>query len=363
MPKICLLGDSASPHTKRWCKYLNERGWDMSLVSFSGEKIEKVNCFNFPIDVKQDGGNWQCLKYVPKIREVVKKIDPDIINAHYLTSYGLVGILMEPRLFVASPWGSDILVTPHKNKLFYFLTKIILKRAKLVTSDSNFMTDEIINFGIAGEKIITQPMGVDLDIIKNSVYMKDNLFANDEIKILSLRTLTKNSNIDSIIKALKILTDNDRGKKYILNIANGGIEDRSLKCLVKTLNLESHVNFMGFLNRDRLISEMTKNEIYVSIPTSDSTSVSLLEAMGIGLYPIVSDIPTNREWINDGVNGSLMPVPLHPEQISNSILSTISRLDYVKKALNFNFDVINKKAIWENNMRIIAKKYEELIKQ
>ena len=46
-----------------------------------------------------------------------------------------------------------------------------------------------------------------------------------------------------------------------------------------------------------------KAEYYISIPNSDATSVSLLEAMQYGAIPIVSNIPANREWILDGVNG------------------------------------------------------------
>ena len=49
-----------------------------------------------------------------------------------------------------------------------------------------------------------------------------------------------------------------------------------------------------------------KEELYISIPTSDSTSVTLLEAMAAGSLPIVSDLPANREWIEDGKNGFLL---------------------------------------------------------
>ena len=49
-------------------------------------------------------------------------------------------------------------------------------------------------------------------------------------------------------------------------------------------------------------------DIYVSTSLHDGTSVSLLEAMGSGAFPIVTDIPSNREWIHHGQNGFLVPV-------------------------------------------------------
>jgi glycosyltransferase involved in cell wall biosynthesis len=46
--------------------------------------------------------------------------------------------------------------------------------------------------------------------------------------------------------------------------------------------------------------------LFVSVPESDGTSVSLLEAMAAGCLPILSDLPANREWVEDGRNGLLV---------------------------------------------------------
>ena len=48
-------------------------------------------------------------------------------------------------------------------------------------------------------------------------------------------------------------------------------------------------------------------DIYVSTSPHDGTSVSLLEAMACGAFPIVTDIPANREWITQGETGFLIP--------------------------------------------------------
>ena len=41
----------------------------------------------------------------------------------------------------------------------------------------------------------------------------------------------------------------------------------------------------------------------------DGTSISLLEAFSCGLFPVVSDIPANSEWIgNGGCGGTLFPL-------------------------------------------------------
>ena len=42
---------------------------------------------------------------------------------------------------------------------------------------------------------------------------------------------------------------------------------------------------------------------YASLPTSDSVSVSVLEALAHGCIPLLSDLPANHELVRHGVNG------------------------------------------------------------
>ena len=50
---------------------------------------------------------------------------------------------------------------------------------------------------------------------------------------------------------------------------------------------------------------------YLSLPQSDSVSVSVLEAMAHGCIPLLSDLPANRELVRDGDNGMIVPAWQH----------------------------------------------------
>ena len=80
---------------------------------------------------------------------------------------------------------------------------------------------------------------------------------------------------------------------------------------------------------------------YISVPKSDSTSVSLLEAMSYGCIPIVSNIPANTEWIEDKINGLYYERSKIPEFLCN--------------AFRINREIIRERAIWSNNIKKFVK--------
>jgi glycosyltransferase involved in cell wall biosynthesis len=51
-----------------------------------------------------------------------------------------------------------------------------------------------------------------------------------------------------------------------------------------------------------MLQQMSNADLFVSIPTRDGTPLSLLEAMVLGLFPIVSTIDANKELLNNGVS-------------------------------------------------------------
>lgn len=355
--KICFLGDAGSLHLHKWIIYFKKIGWDVSVISFKNYYIQGVEiiCLNEKFDVKESGANYRYLLYIAEIRNLIKKINPDIVNAHYITSYGFLASVCKDRLLALSAWGSDILVTPKKNPVYKFITKYALKRADIITSDSISMSKSISE--LLGNKkceIITVPMGVEIDIFKcNREYEVDSP------KILSLRTLNENSNIHLIIHAFKKVLDKYPNAQLI--IANDGDTKVSLQELTKSLNILDKVKFLGFVDRKTLVDLMQKSDYCISVPSSDATSVTLLEAMASGTYPIVSNIKANNEWITDKVNGSV--VGFTSEEIAECISETYDNANYRRSVSNENIKLIERKATLDANMNEINQAFLKLIKK
>ena len=338
--KYILFSDAKSSHTLKWLKELIKY-YDIYLVSLNGYRKEILDYISrdrlliLNESVNQSGGNVKLISKYFALQKLIKEIKPKYINAHYLSSYGIIAALIKrkyPKIkLIQSTWGTDILVTPFENFFKRKVAAFALNIADLITSDSYFMSDKIKELSNNGN-ILTFPFGLD-SIDLNQDYKKD------ENLIFSNRALIKNYNIDKIIEWFLNL-DN---KELKLIIANDGNMKDELENFVKSNNLTSRVEFVGFLNQSEQREIYKKAKYYISIPSSDSTAVSLLEAMSYGCIPIVSNIPANREWIIGGCNGIFWNKELRNLNIDNN-------------AAKINQEIISKKAIFSNSIRDFVNK-------
>ncbi len=340
MNKYLILADGNSSHTLKWVKELNKY-FDVYIISFNGfskeieEQIATDKLFSLRTELMVSGGNISALKHIPKVTRLINLIQPNYINAHYITSYGTIAcIAMQLTGYsgklILSAWGSDVLVTPNKNFMYFHLTKLLLNKADIITSDSEYMTKKIQEI-YKKANILTFPFGIEQF---PNVTIEDK----NQFMFFSSRALEPNYNIDWVIRVFADLYKQDSRCK--LFIAHNGTERNELEKLVANLGIKDSVKFIGFLSAMQQAEYYTKCKYYFSLPTSDSTSVSLLEAMAYGCTPIVSDIPANSEWIEDNINGIIL-------NKDNKISLKNIKID----AFYINRKKITDKAIWGNNIK------------
>jgi glycosyltransferase involved in cell wall biosynthesis len=354
--RILFLSNARSHHTQRWVNYFVDRGLNCFLVSL--EKGTQTKAEEIFIDSKTLPSFLKYPLSVRKVKKIAEKIKPDLTNAHFVPNYGLIGALLGQRPLVVSTWGSDILVSPQKSFLHKLRAKYVLNKADLVTTDAEISTQAILNLGIKETKIIESPMGVDKNLV--SAYEKkifDSSYPKEKKKlvILSNRRLRPVYDVITLIKAVPgVIKQAQKRVKFV--IVGGGSEKNSLIQLTRNLKVEEYVEFKGELSRKDLIDCYKDSDIYISTSLSDSTSVSLLEAMALGLIPIVTDIPGNREWIEDRKNGFLFPISDHNALAKQIIYVTNEFTDWFDFGEK-NVSLVKKKAIWEDNMKVVENKF------
>ncbi|NIT59060.1 MAG: glycosyltransferase, partial [Aliifodinibius sp.] len=290
----------------------------------------------------------------PTVKALLKQIKPDILHSHYLTSYGLLGALSGFTPLIATAWGSDVLATPQNSFIYRLLLRYTLSRCNIVTSDSAFMGDEVMRkYHLAPDRMKIIPLGVDLTTFNHA---ERSWPEQPPFILLSMRFLDANANLQSLIKALPAVTVHIPDIKLI--VTHHGPELSALKQLVKHLDLENIVAFQGLIPHHEVAVHLKQADLYFSLLNSDATSVNLLEAMACGSFPIVSDIPANREWISDGENGYIVS-PQASDDLAKKIISALKLPHLRIRAAKYNWDVINQKANWESNMQAVFDIYNQ----
>lgn len=356
--RIAFLGDGSLNHVRRWAGFFAERGHDVLLISF-----EDTGGCPFPaIRLKKHLPTklFGYLSALPAVRNELAAFSPNLVNALYVGGYGLIGVLSGFHPVVVSAIGSDLLVDYRKNPVHRVQINHTLRRADLVTTDADVLTRTAVSAGAPRERIIKAYFGIDDTIFHPSTDPHTRPHEKTGIPhIVSTRNLYRVYNIDLLLdEAPAILERTDA--RFI--ICGDGPERARLEGKASTLGINASFIFRGQLSPAEVAGELRSAAVYVSTSISDSTSVSLLEAMACGAPPVVTDLEANREWITDGENGLLVPAD-SPGALAEAVTRTIADSAFALEVRKNNFEVIKDRGLWNPNMEAVEMAFKELIGQ
>ena len=299
--RVLYFADAASVHTRRWVAAAVERGARAVVVTRNPGEVPGADEV---ITLRPGSDKLSWFAALPDVRrvsrELMQRFQPTLVHGHYVTSYGLWAAacgLKLPKVLTA--WGSDILVTPRESRLMRAVVGWSLHHADLITADSMDMLDEIGRYhpGAPCHQIL---WGADTD-----------RFVPGEpapgFQVLSLRSWEPNYNIDVLIKAFARLVQQRPEAQARLCLLGGGPQAAELQALAQQLRVHDQVDFVGRVGDQAMVDALQRSRVSVSVPSSDATSVSVLESMACGLPIIASDLPANRQWITPGQGGWLVP--------------------------------------------------------
>ena len=218
-PHLCLLGDANSPHTRRWALEMRARGWRVSIVTARPEPLDGVEQRILPpvrrsIDWLLRAGAARCH---------VRELAPDIVHAHYVTSYGYLAARCDRHPLVMTAWGSDLLVTPHTHPWMRWLTGWILRRADLITGDSASLVEAARQYALRAP-VHEIHWGVDRARFTPVPWELKN-----GVQIVSLRAWEPNYQIDTLIDALALLRQQLPDTPLQLHLLGGGSLEARLR--------------------------------------------------------------------------------------------------------------------------------------
>ncbi len=351
--RLLLLGNASQVHLQRWAAYFKDTGYDVFTVSLE-PALEFPTRFQ---RLRMPGFLPGFIRYplaVPRVRDIIATYKPHIINAHFLPNYGLIAALINRTPWIYSSWGSDIMVLPEKSFLHMKRTQFVLARASFITSDADVMTKRLVDLGVSPGRILTVPFGVDAEKFSPSATGVEN----EKPRIVSCRKLEKVYSVKTLIQAFPAVKA--ELPDATLTIAGEGSLKKKLIAEAKEMGDTDDILFVGDVDHDKVPTLLREHNIYVSTALSDTTSVSLLEAMACGLYPVVTDIPANREWIIDGTNGSRF-APGNPDILAEAIIAAWKNRRIRNEALECNRAIILERAKWHQNMALVNGLFEKIL--
>lgn len=319
--KILVIGPD-SPHVNTFVNRCMSENHIIKVIASGDNRIKgvSVKVMNFSL-IKF----WNFLLTPVKIKRFTQSFQPDIVCLHQANSFSLYPILGLSKKYptLLTVWGSDILVAPHQSKWIRKMTLYILKRVTLITADANYLAEQT--------QALVPKTKLPIHICQFGVEPL-NVKAEKENIIYSNRGHYPLYRIESIIKAFERFAQSTK-ENWKLVIAGSGEQTHSLKTLVSSLDLEKKIEFVGFLSPQQNAEWYARSTFFISIPVSDGTAVSLLEAMYYGCLPIVSDLPANREWITHGKNGWIV------NDLSTNFIEDARAVD-TQEAITLNKELI-----------------------
>lgn len=346
--RILFLGETYRADAMTWMNGLKEFGdfeivtWELKSSSIGIHRmkrlIELANAFL-------------------TIKKIAKKSNADMVIAERTTSYGFLAALTGIKPIAIAQQGITDL-WPHNSPLYYF-KKIVqdyaFKNADLIHAWGKVMADHMESSNVNMSKVLVMSKGIDLKHFKFQ-----NNQNKDFIEAIVTRSLEPEYRHTKILKAFAILKE--KNIPFRLTIIGDGSMRKTLEKLTVDLNIKQEVVFTGRVPNPEVAKMLQQANFYISLPSTEGVSASLFEAMACGCFPIVTDLPGNRNWINNQENGILI--------FKNNFKILAHELEYAwernlwrEAVTHKNRKFVEEHANYNINMNTIAQTYHELINQ
>lgn len=308
--KLAVLTASVAPWSPGVIEAMHAAGLDLNLVMFHppgaagytssigqslvdshraiGSQLRAVH------EIRGRGrGLGTYLRMVPQLRRMTA--GDDLILTLYGGGFGLAARLSGRRYAIYGS-GSDILrVRPELRGL----TCAVLNRAVMVPCNGEAITEAAKQLAPKAN-VVCHLKGVNTDVYRPGER------PNNRLEIVCSRGFQPVYDNETVVRSLGALAELDFPWRMRFMAGGPGLEN-ARQLLPSTVR--EHVEFIGGSSPAQVREAFATSHIYVSMSKSDSTSMALLEALASGMYPVVSDIPANRPWVNGGDRpGTLAPV-------------------------------------------------------
>jgi glycosyltransferase involved in cell wall biosynthesis len=369
--KIIYFSTDYSPHDHRFLTAIRDGGHEAFHVRLAGN-LRQTEDRPVPegVQIVQWAGGQRPFRWrdVPKsvmsLRQVIKRVQPDLIHAGPIQTCAFIAVLTGFRPIMSMSWGYDLMQDVYKNRWMVRVTRYVLRNSTFFTSDANVTRETAVAYGMNPDRTVIFPWGVDLHRFtpKNwqteqrqngATGKQDNAFT-----IFCNRTWEPLYGIDVLARAFVIAAHSR--PELSLMLLGGGSQAARIRQILLNGGVLDRVTFGGQISQTELPRWYHWADVYISPSHVDGSSVSLMEALASGLPCLVSDIPGNREWVTEGENGWLFPDG-KADALAAKLLQAIEQRDKLPEIGRAARATAEARADWSKNAEKLMQAYQQVM--
>ena len=258
--------------------------------------------------------------FSPKRTKFLDEFAPDVLHIHQEFGIGLYGYRYAkfrniPYVYTMHTMYDDYLyyvvpnfAIPAAKKVAGKYFGLLAKNAAEVTGPSKKVEQYMRSNGIY-RRVHVVPNPVDLDTFdpeklnrEESLEIRRKLgYADSDFLVSFVGRIGREKGFDTLINYWKEALSDDKDIK--LMIIGEGPDRPELMQMVKDLNLEDQIRFIGKIDHHELAPTLFCCDMYVTASLSDTNSISMLEAMALGMPVAHIKDELNQGQVVEGVNG------------------------------------------------------------
>lgn len=335
--RILVIGNAASPHVRRWVRALHDAGHQVCCSGFGELADDELSMRSL------GSSTLSHRRYVlglPALRRTVRAFRPDVVHAHFVASYGLMAMAAARSVPVVQfAWGSDVLSLEHQSWWQRRMVIRALRNAAAVVFDADSVGERVRTYApnVRGELVTFGPEAAWTSASRS-----------ERPLVLSPRGMKPLYNVAVIVEAF--VTFSESHPEWRLDVLTAGDDPAEYRLIVERHpDVAPRITFWPELPRDDLQRRFLEAAIFCSVPSTDATSAALLEGMASGAFPIVSDLPANRAWIEHGRNG-LIVAPGDVSRLAAALVVAADDVSLRAAAAQSNRARIASEATWERGV-------------
>ena len=312
---LAFLGDPNLIHMRRWIGFFEGRGHRITMLVPDGFKVDPglpasvefatFRAFNPRSPLAPLGFLRTCVS----LRRVLGRVKPDVLNAHFLTIHGWHAWMSGFHPYAVTLWGSDIYIAPKKWRTVRIMARVTLRSADLVMADS-------ADLKLGAEELSARPdhteligWGVDLNRFSGGsapAELRTRLGLDGRRVVFAPRVVTPLYRNKVIVEAMARVPSDAVVLMSLLNAEPAEVEE--IKALAASLGISDRIVFVPNIPHAEMPDFIRLADVVASVPMSDSTSVSILEALACERQIVAADLPSVREWLAELDPEALVPV-------------------------------------------------------